>query len=106
MSVNIKMILIQINAGIGKAMAAKLASQGLNVVLVALPDDLLDDTHKELSDRFPGVTVRKIGVDLGTPGYMPEIQKALADIDVQIAFLNAGYVLTGFFADVYAERLC
>lgn len=81
-------------------MATKLASQGLNVVLVSLPDELLDATHAELTERFPEVTLRKVGVDLGTPGYMPAVQKALEDIDVQIAFLNAGYVLTGFFADV------
>ncbi|KAK2077794.1 hypothetical protein QBZ16_004642 [Prototheca wickerhamii] len=91
-------------ASIGKAMATKLSSQGLNVVLVSLPDELLDATHAELTERFPDITLRKVGVDLGAPGYMPAVQKALEDIDVQIAFLNAGYVLTGFFADVPLER--
>lgn len=47
-------------AGIGKSIATKLAGQGLNVVLVALGDELLDATHKELSERYPRVTFRKV----------------------------------------------
>jgi hypothetical protein len=33
--------------------------QGLNVVLVALQDDLLDSTFEELSAAFPDVEFRK-----------------------------------------------
>ena len=47
-------------AGIGKALAKKLASQGLNVVLVALPDNLLQETHAELSSSYPAVTFRPV----------------------------------------------
>ena len=47
-------------AGIGKALAKKLASQGLNVVLVALPDKLLQETHAELSSSYPAVTFRPV----------------------------------------------
>ena len=46
-------------AGIGKAIARKLAGQGLNVVLVALGDDLLDQTHSELKEQYPNVTFKK-----------------------------------------------
>ena len=42
----------------------------------------------------------QVGVNLGQPGYMDAIAKQTADIDVQVVFCNAGYVLTGFFADV------
>ncbi len=45
--------------GIGKSIAHKLASQGLNVVLVALQDAALDDTHAELTRDYPNVTIRK-----------------------------------------------
>ena len=45
--------------GIGKSIARKLAGQGLNVVLVALGDDLLDATAKELGEQYPRVTFRK-----------------------------------------------
>lgn len=52
---------LSICAGIGKAIAKKLASQGLNVVLVALGDSLLDSTHAELSEAYPKVQFRKVG---------------------------------------------
>jgi hypothetical protein len=42
----------------------------------------------------------QVGVNLGQPGYMEAIAKQTADIDIQVVFCNAGYVLTGFFADV------
>jgi len=85
-------------------MAKRLAGQGLNVILVSLDDSLLDDAHKELSEAYPDVTIRKVGVNLGRPGYLPIIADATADIDVQCVFLNAGYVLTGFFDSLPVER--
>ena len=48
------------SAGIGKALAKKLASQGLNVVLVALPDQLLQDTYAELTRSHPAVKFRAV----------------------------------------------
>ncbi|KAF8072870.1 HSD17B12 [Scenedesmus sp. PABB004] len=85
------------STGIGKSIAKRLAQQGLSVVLVALPGADLDATTDELSEEFPGAEFRKVGVDLGRPGYMPAVLKATADINVQIVFCNAGYILSGFF---------
>ena len=39
--------------GIGKAIAFKLARQGLNVVVVSLDDDYLKATMKQLKENFP-----------------------------------------------------
>lgn len=47
-------------AGIGKSIAFKLARQGLNVVLVALGDPLLDATYDEISTAFPACQFRKV----------------------------------------------
>lgn len=91
------------SSGIGKSMARKLASQGLNVVLVALQDPLLDETTRELSAAFPSLTMRKVGVDLGRQGYLEEVQKQTADVNIQIVFCNAGYMLTGFFDSMPLE---
>lgn len=46
--------------GIGKALAKRLADQGLNVVLVALPDDTLETTHEQLVADYPSVQFRKV----------------------------------------------
>ena len=49
----------RVRQGIGKAIAQKLAGQGLSVVLVALQDGLLDATHSELVAAYPSVQFRK-----------------------------------------------
>ncbi|KAL6750248.1 hypothetical protein V8C86DRAFT_2817430 [Haematococcus lacustris] len=85
------------SSGIGKSIARKLAQQSLNVVLVALGDPLLDATVTELQTEFPKLQFRKVPADLGKDGYLADIVKATDDIQVQIVFCNAGYMVTGFF---------
>ena len=46
------------SSGIGKVLTEKLCGQGLNVVMVALDDKLLDEAHKEVAARYPAVQVR------------------------------------------------
>ena len=87
------------SSGIGLSLAKRLASQGLSVVLVSLDDQLLEDAFQDLSASFPDVEFRKVGVNLGSreSGYLDRIASATDDIDVQCCFLNAGYMMTGFF---------
>jgi len=51
-----------LTAGIGKSIAKRLAGQGLNVVLVALGDELLSQTACELTELYPSVLFRKVGI--------------------------------------------
>jgi short-subunit dehydrogenase len=66
---------------------------------VALDDALLKDTHAELAAEFPAVSFRAVGCNLGAPGasYVNTVHAATSDIDVQLVFLNAGYMLTGLY---------
>ena len=48
------------SAGIGKSIAYKLARQGLNVVLAAYPDELLNSTFDDISSTFPKLKFRKV----------------------------------------------
>ena len=84
-------------SGIGKALCFKLASQGLNVVVVSLPDEALDATIKQLKIEYPKLEFRSVGVNF-SPGqpYMSAIIEATKDIDVTILFNNAGFIVTGF----------
>lgn len=84
-------------SGIGKALSFKLASQGLNIVVVSLDDDMLKNTMKELAAKYPKLTFRSVGVNFA-PGvdYMTKIKDATKDIEVPIIFNNAGFMVTGF----------
>ena len=62
--------------------------------------------HWQCSCRWPCSTSRRladatvswqVGADLGKPGYLEVVAQATQDIDVQVLFCNAGYMLTGFF---------
>ena len=84
-------------SGIGKALAFKLASQGLNVVLVSLDDKFLKETVAGLKEAYPKLEFRAVGCTF-SPGqdYMKKIDQATKDIEVPIIFNNAGFMVTGF----------
>jgi len=71
--------------GIGAAFAELLASQGINVVLVARRRALLE----ELAERLD-VETRVVALDLSTPTAIAELASATDDLDVGLIVLNAG----------------
>lgn len=95
------------SSGIGKAIAEKLADQGINVVLVALKDKMLEDTCADLRRRFPALKFRECGTNLGGAfeEYMPAIQTVTDDIDVKLVFNNAGFILPGLNPDTDIEKI-
>mmetsp|Transcript_1426 Transcript_1426/g.3129 ORF Transcript_1426/g.3129 Transcript_1426/m.3129 type:complete len:323 (-) Transcript_1426:848-1816(-) len=93
------------SSGIGKSIAFKLARQGLNVVLVALGDTVLDNTFEEIKSTYPKQQFRKVPANLGRDGFLPDVIKATDDIKVQVVFCNAGYLLTGFFHNRTLDEL-
>jgi hypothetical protein len=71
------------SSGIGKAIVRKLAMQKINVVIVALPDKLLDETLKELRGEFKQLRFVPVGVNLGATEpeeYMKPIRDATKDL--------------------------
>jgi short-subunit dehydrogenase len=94
------------SSGIGLSLCRKLAAQGLNIVMVAVPNQMLTDAAVALATDFPEIQVRAIGADLGKDAatYMPALADATSDITVQLVFNNAGYIVTGFFADTPVDK--
>lgn len=84
-------------SGIGAALCFKLASQGFNVVICSLDDDYLKGTVSQLRETYPKLEFRTVGC-IFSPGqdYMEKIIDATKDIDVQLIFNNAGFIVTGF----------
>ncbi|KAI8086453.1 uncharacterized protein BX664DRAFT_335831 [Halteromyces radiatus] len=95
------------SSGIGAAIVRKLASQGLNIVVVALDDQFLTSFKETIVTEFPQVTFRFVGCDLSEAQgstYMTLIREQTDDIDVQIVCNNAGFITTGAFADIALGR--
>jgi len=93
-------------SGIGKSLAFKLASQGLNVVIVSLDDDFLKETMKQLKDKYPDLKFRSVGVNFApNTDYMKPIREATDDLHIQCIFNNAGFLVTGFFDQAPLPKL-
>lgn len=93
-------------SGIGRSLCFKLASQGLNVVIVSLDDEYLKETTQQLKKSYPKLEFRSVGC-VFSPGasYMESIISATKDINIQIVFNNAGFLVTGFFDQVPLGKL-
>ena len=87
------------SSGIGKAIVDKLCSQGINVIIVAYPDKLLPETAKEMRKKYTAVQVLDVGADLSNPSFMDEVKEVTKDKTISLLFCNAGFMISGFFAD-------
>jgi short-subunit dehydrogenase len=94
------------SSGIGRALTTKLAQQGVNVVMVALDDQLLTDVHKKMQQDFPKLKFRRVGCNLGAPdaAYMKPIVEATSDIAPNLIFNNAGFMMTGLWSDTTVQK--
>ncbi len=75
--------------GVGAAFARQIAERGLNVVLLARRQAVLDDVASELRGTF-GVDVRVVAIDLADDDAMTSIDAATDDIDVGLLIYCAG----------------
>jgi len=92
------------SSGIGLAICRKLARQGINVIVAAIPDAVLDNAVVSLQSEFPSVDFLSIGVRLGDADYLQVLAKKTEDLEVRLVFCNAGYMVTGFFDDADWSR--
>jgi len=84
------------SSGIGKEFAKQLAANGLNLVLVARRQYLLEEIGQQLSLKF-GVEYKTIEADLSETNAVKKIAEATDNIDVGILISNAGTGKPGRF---------
>jgi hypothetical protein len=63
------------SSGIGKAIVEKLCQQNINVIILAVDDEVLKNTAAELTAKYPNVEIISVGADLSKTGYMELLEK-------------------------------
>ena len=92
------------SAGIGTAFARRLATQGINVALVARRADRLQTLADELG-RAHGVKTRVVPEDLERDGAAERIAERVSDLEIGILVNNAGFSAAGRFERVPREKI-
>lgn len=91
--------------GIGRAFARQLASQGMNLVLVARRELELEKLSTEI-ERLHGNKCRVIAADLSELSAVQRCLDATADIDVGLLIASAGFGTSGPLADASMASEC
>jgi uncharacterized protein len=84
------------SSGIGREFARQIAASGINVVLVARRESLLEEAGAEFRKAY-GVECRVIVADLSEDGFMDKLIPATDDLDIGLVVSNAGTANPGEF---------
>src|SRR6267142_1103440 len=77
------------SSGIGKEFARQIAASGINVVLVARRENLLDEVGQGLANGF-NVQYRTVVADLSQEGFLDKLAEVTNDLDISLVVSNAG----------------
>lgn len=86
------------SSGIGRAITVRLAETGLNLVLVARSQGVLDELARDLTARH-GIEVRVLGTDLTKDASSEELETATSNLDVGLLIAAAGFGTSGPFLE-------
>jgi uncharacterized protein len=92
------------SSGIGAEFARQLASAGLNVVLAARREALLDQLGQDLQRQF-GIVTRSIRIDLSEADASARLSAAVDDLDIGLVVSNAGTGHPGSFLNEDRDEL-
>jgi uncharacterized protein len=92
------------SSGIGREFARQVAASGINVVLVARRETLLDKVGKEIAKDF-SVQYRSVVEDLSRAGFLENLVEAIDDLDIGLVVSNAGTGNPGEFLKIDREEL-
>jgi short-subunit dehydrogenase len=92
------------SSGIGAEFARRIAASGINVVLVARRDALLNEVGRQITSNF-GVQFRALAMDLSQEGFIAGLADATRDIDIGLVVSNAGTGNPGEFLKLDRQLL-
>ncbi len=84
--------------GLGAEFAAHLASRGMNLLLLARRQKLLEDLTTSLEERY-GVETRWLVVDLADSDLVEKVSAAVSGLEIGMLVYNAAYIPIGDFMD-------
>src|SRR6266478_4373030 len=84
------------SSGIGKEFARQIAAAGINVVLVARREALLQEVGRSIAADFK-VDYRALAMDLSQEGFLERLTRDTNDIDIGLVVSNAGTANPGEF---------
>src|SRR5713226_7120458 len=77
------------SSGIGKEFARQIAAAGINVVLVARREALLQEVGRSIAADFK-VDYRALAMDLSQEGFLERLTRDTNDLDIGLVVSNAG----------------
>jgi short-subunit dehydrogenase len=92
------------SSGIGKEFAQQIAASGINIVLVARREDLLQEVGVEFSKRY-GVEHRVVVLDVSREDFIRQLASATDDLDIGLVVSNAGTGNPGEFLKLNRQLL-
>lgn len=92
------------STGLGKALASECAARKMNLILIALPDDGLEEVAREITERF-SVKVRMYELDLTNNGDFSHLIETLKYLSINCLINNVGIGGTMHFSKTPAEFL-
>jgi uncharacterized protein len=92
------------SSGIGAEFARRIAASGINVVLVARRDALLNEVGRQIT-RDSGVQFRALAMDLSQEGFIAGLADATHDLDIGLVVSNAGTPNPGEFLKLDRQLL-
>lgn len=92
------------SSGIGREFARQIAASGVNVVLVARRETLLQEAGAEFSKVY-GVEHRIVVADLSEEGFLSRLALATGDLDIGLVISNAGTANPGEFLSLDRNEL-
>ncbi|HTC63197.1 MAG TPA: SDR family NAD(P)-dependent oxidoreductase [Candidatus Saccharimonadales bacterium] len=92
------------SSGIGVEFARQIAAAGINLVLVARRDVLLNEVGRRITRDF-GVQFRALTMDLSQEGFIAKLAEHTKDLDIGLVISNAGTANAGEFLKLERQLL-
>src|SRR5258708_28314315 len=92
------------SSGMGREFARQIAASGINVVLVARREALLEELGRALANEF-GVKSRTVVADLSQVDFLDQLAQLTDDLDIGLLVSNARAPHPGAFLKIRRSEL-